>query len=104
MKACLQYLIHTFLIAGILIALGSCLPCAHCYSPQCAPVMKGHFRTDKLAEFAGFSHRPKVIPLMRKALHEVSGIAASLQHKGLLYLHEDSGHPNRLFLTNEKGE
>jgi hypothetical protein len=45
-----------------------------------------------------------VIPLAHKGLREISGIAASLQYKGLLYIHEDNGHLNRLYLTNDKGE
>jgi hypothetical protein len=42
--------------------------------------------------------------LNRKKLHEISGIAASFQNKNILYLHEDSGHPNWIYLTNNTGQ
>lgn len=37
-------------------------------------------------------------------MHEISGIAASLQNNNILYLNEDNGHPNEIYLTNNKGE
>lgn len=63
-----------------------------------------NYSNDTLTESAEFNNKPQVIPLARKRLHEISGIAASLQYKGLLYIHEDNGHCNRLWLTNDKGE
>lgn len=104
MKAHLQYLIAA-LYVWPLIALHSCLPCSRCNAPQCSSFIQSvHYTKDKLTEFTGFSRKPKAIPLKRKRLHEISGIAPSLQYKGVLYMHEDSGHPNCLYRTNEKGE
>jgi hypothetical protein len=55
-------------------------------------------------KFYEFSSQPQAIPLKRKKLHEISGIAASRQNNGILYLNEDNGHPNDIYLTNNKGE
>jgi hypothetical protein len=105
MKACIRYFIPAFLIVWTLFAIHSCLPCSRCNAPTCAPAkQKVHYRNDQLAEFAGFTHKPQVISLKQKRLREISGLAASLQYKGVLYVHEDSGHPNCLFITNEKGD
>lgn len=54
--------------------------------------------------FAGFSNEPQAIPLERKGLREISGIAASLQYNDRLYMQQDNGHPNYLYVTNSRGE
>lgn len=86
------------------MALPSCLPCQRCHSAQCTPPARtAHYA--KIRHTSNlFSSQPQVIPLAYKKLREISGIAASMQYKGLLYIHEDNGHCNRLYLTNEKGE
>lgn len=105
MKALLQYLLCALLFAWMLITMQSCLPCSRCHAPQCAAFAQtAQYSKDKLTEFTGFSHKPRVISLKRKQLHEISGIAASLQNKDLLYMHEDSGHPNYLYVTNDEGK
>lgn len=87
-----------------IIALYSCLPCQRCHSAKCtASIRTAHYGKIRHAGNP-FSSQPQVIPLAHKKLREISGIAASLQYKGLLYIHEDNGHCNRLYLTNDKGE
>jgi len=62
------------------------------------------YSNDDLCQLTTFSNKPQEIPLARKGLREISGIAASLQNKDVLYLHEDNGHSNYLYLTNARGE
>jgi hypothetical protein len=105
MKASWQYCINIFLCVLSLVAMYSCLPCTHCYQSHCAPPGKEVQYSGELPhQFPGFSNRPRVIPLERKKLHEISGIAASIQNKNILYLNEDNGHPNYIYLTNSTGQ
>ena len=105
MKASLRYLIPVFLCIWLFIAMYSCMPCSHCHALQSTTFIQGaSCNNDDLCEFNLFSNKPVEIPLARKGLHEISGIAASLKYTGVLYLHEDNGHCNHLYLTNEKGE
>jgi hypothetical protein len=50
------------------------------------------------------SSQPQIIPLERKKLNEISGIAASHRNKNVLYLNEDNGNPNCIYLTNTAGQ
>jgi hypothetical protein len=104
MKARLQY-IPAFLYLGVFIVMHSCMPCSRCGTKQCAVSKQtAHYSNDKFTEFAGFYQEPQVITLQRKGLREISGIAASLRYKDVLYVHEDNGHPNYLYVTNSRGE
>src|SRR5438067_10207373 len=101
MKVRLRYFTPAFLYIWLLFTMYSCLPGSHSRTSQSIPFMQGiHYSNNDLYEFTTFSNKPEEIPLARKRLHEISGIAASLQYKGLLYLHEDNGHSNYLYLTN----
>ncbi len=88
----------------MLVALHSCLPCKHCNRPQCTPSQRVHYSADLPGEPTGFKNHPQAIPLKRKKLIEISGIAASHQNKNLLYLNQDNGNPNCIYLTNTTGQ
>jgi hypothetical protein len=50
-----------------------------------------------------FDPVPIVNDLARKDLLEISGVAASRINPGILYIHNDSGNPNQVYLTDESG-
>ncbi|PTS99519.1 hypothetical protein DBR11_12175 [Pedobacter sp. HMWF019] len=51
-----------------------------------------------------FSTSSVVTALKRQDYKELSGIAASQNYAGVLYVHEDSGNSNEVYITNTKGE
>lgn len=51
-----------------------------------------------------FDFTPVVNNLSRKDLLEVSGVAASRINSGILYIHDDSGNPAQIYLTNGNGD
>jgi hypothetical protein len=50
-----------------------------------------------------FDLLPVVNDLFRKDLVEISGVAASRINPGMLYIHNDSGNPNQVYLTDGSG-
>jgi hypothetical protein len=50
-----------------------------------------------------FNPVPVVNDLVRTDLLEISGVAASRINPGVLYIHNDSGNPNQVYLTNGSG-
>ncbi|QEC61057.1 hypothetical protein [Mucilaginibacter ginsenosidivorans] len=50
-----------------------------------------------------FESAPIVNDLARTDLVEISGIAASRINPGILYIHNDSGNPNQVYLTDATG-
>ena len=50
-----------------------------------------------------FDPVPVVNDLARKDLLEISGVAASRINPGILYIHNDSGNPNQVYLTDGSG-
>ena len=50
-----------------------------------------------------FNSIPIVNALARQDLLEVSGVAASRTNPGILYIHQDSGDPNQVYLTDGSG-
>jgi len=50
-----------------------------------------------------FNPVPVVNNLARKDLLEISGVAASRINPGVLYIHNDSGDPNQVYLTDGSG-
>src|ERR1700743_2331191 len=50
-----------------------------------------------------FNPVPVVNDLTRTDLLEISGVAASRINPGVLYIHNDSGNPNQVYLTNGSG-
>ncbi|OQP64158.1 hypothetical protein A3860_22395 [Niastella vici] len=104
MKARLQYLLFAFLFAWPVIAMQSCLPFLNAGASCNSTGQNAHYSAATPAEFSEFNPRPQAIPLQRKRLHEISGIAASLQYKNRLYVQEDNGHPNYLYVTNSRGD
>ena len=50
-----------------------------------------------------FDPIPVTNNLARKDLLEVSGVAASRLNPGILYIHDDSGNPNQVYLTDGSG-
>src|ERR1700761_8998125 len=51
-----------------------------------------------------FDSVPVVHDLARIDLLEISGVAASRINPGILYIHDDSGKPNLVYLTNGNGD
>ncbi|HVW95416.1 MAG TPA: hypothetical protein VHA56_05580 [Mucilaginibacter sp.] len=51
-----------------------------------------------------FNKIPVVHNLARTDLLEISGVAASRVNPGVLYIHNDSGNPNQVYLTNSNGD
>jgi len=51
-----------------------------------------------------FNKVPVVHNLARTDLIEISGVAASRINPGVLYIHDDSGDPNQVYLTNDNGD
>lgn len=50
-----------------------------------------------------FGPAPVVHDLARTDLVEISGVAASRINPGILYIHNDSGNPNQVYLTDGNG-
>ncbi len=50
-----------------------------------------------------FNPVPVVNPLVRQDLLEISGVAASRINPGVLYIHNDSGNSNQVFMTDASG-
>jgi hypothetical protein len=50
-----------------------------------------------------FHSVPVVHDLARTDLQEISGVAASRTHPGILYIHNDSGNPADVYLTDSTG-
>lgn len=50
-----------------------------------------------------FNPIPVIYNLARTDLYEISGVAASRVNAGVLYIHNDSGNPNQIYLTNGNG-
>jgi hypothetical protein len=50
-----------------------------------------------------FNAVPVVNALARQDILEVSGVAASRINPGILYIHQDSGDPNQVYLTDGSG-
>lgn len=50
-----------------------------------------------------FQSVPVTNSLVKNTLYEQSGIASSKLNNGILYVHEDSGNANQVYLTNAKG-
>lgn len=50
-----------------------------------------------------FNPVPQVNPLARQDLLEISGVAASRKNPGVLYVHNDSGNPDQVYLTDSTG-
>lgn len=50
-----------------------------------------------------FNPVPVTNNLFRKDLLEISGVAASRINPGILYIHDDSGNPNQVYLTDGNG-
>jgi hypothetical protein len=50
-----------------------------------------------------FNPTPVTNNLFRKDLLEISGVAASKINPGILYIHNDSGNPNQVYLTDGSG-
>jgi hypothetical protein len=101
MKARWQYFINTLLCTSLLIALHACLPGTR---SQRAPSQHVLYSPELSNLSSALSTSPQIIPLERKKLHEISGIAASLQNKNILYVNQDNGHPNCIYLTNTGGQ
>jgi len=103
MKARLQYPLFVFLFGWFVIAMQACFPLSHTGTSANATRQTVQYSAAMLSEFAEYNSRPQTIPLKRKRLHEISGMAASLRYNDRLYMHEDNGNPNYLYVTNSRG-
>ncbi|SEW53975.1 hypothetical protein [Chitinophaga arvensicola] len=51
-----------------------------------------------------FNETPVVTPTQKQDYRELSGVAPSRVYAGLLYVHEDSGNYNEVYVTDTKGQ
>ncbi len=58
----------------------------------------------RLDTTTAFEKVPVVNDLARKDIIEISGVAASRINPGVLYIHNDSGNPDQVYLTNGNGD
>jgi hypothetical protein len=73
--------------------------------PQVRPVIfaQPNYDVSNLDSTITFETIPQVNNLFRKDLLEISGVAASRQTANVLYIHNDSGNANQIYLTNASG-
>ena len=67
-------------------------------------VKKGNYDLSLLESTNAFGNIPTVTKLKRQDLTELSGLACSMKNSGLLYMHEDSGNWNEIYVTNSNGD
>jgi hypothetical protein len=72
-------------------------------SPKTVEFPKTSYDPSGLDTTKLFNTVPVVNALVRQDLLEVSGVAASRINPGILYIHQDSGDPNQVYLTNGSG-
>lgn len=64
---------------------------------------KTTYNVSELDTTQAFDAVPVVNDLQRTDLLEISGVAASRINPGILYIHNDSGNPDQVYLTNGAG-
>lgn len=72
--------------------------------PQQVQFAKPSYNPFGLDTTTAFEKAPLVNDLARKDLIEISGVAASRINPGVLYIHNDSGNPDQVYLTNGNGD
>ncbi len=73
--------------------------------PPLDPVLpKATYDLGLLSKSAVFDEQPSVTVLANQVRAELSGIAASGKYPGVLFVHEDSGNYNEVYVTNTKGD
>lgn len=72
--------------------------------PVTDTIPKANYDLSLLGKTNLFSNIPVVADLKRQDYKELSGIASSQNYLGILYVHEDSGNSNEVYITNTKGE
>ncbi|MDB4921979.1 hypothetical protein [Mucilaginibacter sp.] len=78
-------------------------PSANNPPPAGVVFSKPSYDPSSLDASKAFSPQPVTNPLFRKDLLEISGVAASKTNPGILYIHNDSGNANQVYLTNGSG-
>jgi hypothetical protein len=63
----------------------------------------GIFATRVVADLPQFSARINKGPVANPAIREASGLVASRKNPGVLWTHNDSGNPNRLYALDSQG-
>jgi hypothetical protein len=71
--------------------------------PQQVEFPKTSYNPSGLDTTKLFNPIPVVNDLARADLLEISGVAASRINPGILYIHDDSGNPNQVYLTDGSG-
>jgi hypothetical protein len=72
--------------------------------PQQVQFTKPSYNPFGLDTTTAFEKVPVVNDLARKDLIEISGVAASRINPGVLYIHNDSGNPDQVYLSNGNGD
>jgi hypothetical protein len=101
------------LLCFLLLSVFSCKKSANTIAPvkdttsnnQPPPVAfpKTTYNVSGLDTTQAFDAIPVVSDLQRTDLLEISGVAASRINPGILYIHNDSGNPDQVYLTNGTG-
>ncbi|MGN6638626.1 MAG: hypothetical protein ACTHJ8_06915 [Mucilaginibacter sp.] len=71
--------------------------------PPAVTLPKTTYNVSGLDTTQSFDAVPVVNDLQRTDLLEISGVAASRINPGILYIHNDSGNPDQVYLTNGTG-
>ncbi|MFD2574621.1 hypothetical protein ACFSUS_28575 [Spirosoma soli] len=88
---------HTFYpLLGLLYLATAC-------QPQELTVPDGPMGSARVAAGSSFAPRVRKGEVADPTLDEISGVAASRRNPGLLWVNEDSGNPNKLYLLSENG-
>ncbi|AYD47052.1 hypothetical protein [Arachidicoccus soli] len=64
---------------------------------------KATYDITKLNDCTLFNSIPNIVNMARQDYKEISGVAPSHINKGVLYVHEDSGNANDIYLTDSTG-
>jgi hypothetical protein len=72
-------------------------------SPKAVDFPQTSYNPSALDTTKLFNDVPAINALTRQDLPEVSGVAASRINPGILYIHQDSGDPNQVYLTDGSG-
>ncbi len=68
------------------------------------PLSKANYDLSLLETCVLFNETPVVTNFQQQNYLELSGLAPSRNYPGILFVHEDSGNGNEVYITNTKGE
>jgi len=94
-------------LAAALLALAqpAAGPASATSTPGAPPPPSGGTATPSAGESSGTAAAPTVDRIVRDGrILEASGLAASTRHAGVVWVHEDSGRPARLYAVDSNGD